>query len=371
MKLQTIHDGRVIATADRSVLVESVGEPGVKRVGKLPVPEPWDLGYRAKATAPFRSVVTTLTGDFPAVNIWSIDDGTLIASADRWLFRSTDGGSRWTTVRSLPDSSAPMGVLPSAVCVADGTVYLGEYPLDGETTPRILASENGGRTWLTAASLESVRHVHSVQTDPYTGDIWVTTGDADMECQIGRLRDGTVEAVGGGDQSWRAVELAFTPEAVLWGVDSVYTELKPIRKLPRERFDDPDPRPTTVHEVSSSVYYAETVSVGGTKWVLFSTAMEAGGDSTGPDGQTVYSDRAAVIAASSTTGFTEWNVLVAFRKRSVPTDRWNPRGVLPRANAYVFLASHPDRGVFVNPYNTDRDNGNIRLLSDRSLARRS
>ncbi len=123
------------------------------------------MGFALKTTRPFRSLVTTVTGRFPAVNVWSIDDDLLLASADRWLYRSTDDGQTWEVVRTLPASSAPMGILPSAVCVSDGTIYLGEYPLDGETTPRILSSQDG-RTWSTAAALADVRHVHAYRKIP-------------------------------------------------------------------------------------------------------------------------------------------------------------------------------------------------------------
>ncbi|RQG97183.1 glycosyl hydrolase [Natrarchaeobius chitinivorans] len=366
MKLQTIHNGRVLATAGRSIYLEGEGD-GATNVGRLPAPAGSGIDFRLKTTPPFRSLVTTLTGRFPAVNVWSVGE-TLLASADRWLFRSTDDGRTWSVVRTLPASSAPMGVLPSAVCVADGSIYLGEYPLDGRTTPRILESDDGAE-WSTVTALDGVRHVHAVQTDPYTGDIWVTTGDADAECRIGRLRDGQFEAVGSGDQSWRAVELAFTPSSVLWGVDSVYEATKPIQKLSRNQFDAADPRPETVHEVSSSVYYAETLRVDGDRWVLFSTSKEAGTDSTGPDSQTVHSDRAAVVAASSASEFTDWHELAAYRKRTTPVDRWNPGSAVPMANAYVFLAADPSRGVLLNPYNTDRDDGTIQLVPHRQLSK--
>ncbi|RQG90183.1 glycosyl hydrolase [Natrarchaeobius halalkaliphilus] len=371
MKLQTIHDGRILATQGRSIHLEPDGTGDIggrePKRGRLPAPSSAGIGYRLKTTRPARSAVTAITGRFPAVNVWSIDDATLLASADRWLFRSADGGRHWSVVETLPASSAPMGVLPSAVCTADGTTYVGEYPLDGRTTPRILASEDGD-TWSTAAELEDVRHVHGVQADPYADELWVTTGDADSECTIGRLRDGGVEPVGGGDQSWRAVELAFTSDAVLWGVDSVYAEHKAIRKLPREHVDDPDPTPETVHRVSSSVYYAETITVDGEQWVCFSTAKEAGADSTGPETQTVHSDRTSVVAASSASGFTDWHELVSYDRRTALADRLNPRQLVPRANAYVFLAGDPDRGLFVNPYNTDRDDGRIRLIPMRAFA---
>ncbi|MFP8954776.1 glycosyl hydrolase [Natrialbaceae archaeon A-arb3/5] len=366
MKLQTIHDGDVLVTNERS-LFRCKTDGSTTKLGRLPTPDSAGFAYRLQTTSPFRSAVTAVTGRFPAVNVWSITDETLLASAGRWVFHSDDGGRQWTVSHLLPDSSAPMGVLPTAVCSTGEEIYLGEYPLDNQTTPRVLRSTDG-RTWSTVATLDGVRHVHSVQRDPYTDDIWVTTGDTDAESKIGRLQDGTLEVVGEGDQSWRAVKLAFTPSAVLWGVDSVYTDGKPIRKLPRERIDEPDPRPETVHEVTSSVYYAETLAVDGELWVLFSTSMEAGADSTGPETQTVRSDRAAVVAASSASDFSNWHELVSYEKRTTPADWMNGRAPVPTANAYVFLATHPDHGVILNPYNTARDDGKLRTIPPQLLA---
>jgi len=271
---------------------------------------------------------------------------------------SHDGGATWELSRTLPDSSGPMGILPTGLCVHDGAVFLGEYPLAATDSPRILRSTDFGETWSTVAQLDDVRHVHSIQVDPYTDELWVTTGDSGSECRIGRLRNGTVECIGSGGQEWRAVELAFTPDAVVWGVDSVYLPSNPIFRLARSAFGS-DSSPETLHEASSSIYYATTLTVDATQWIIVSTAMEAGADSTGPKNQTAYSDRATVLAASSATDFTTWHELAAYEKQRVPVDRWNPQDSVPIANAYVFLASDPDRGLVANPHNTARDDGTI------------
>jgi hypothetical protein len=361
MKLGTVHDGDVYATEFRSVLV-GCGESGFDTVGRLPVPTGGRAGlsYRLKSGRIPKSIVERYVGRFATVNVWPVTATVLVASADRWLFVSEDGGQTWRTSLELPQSSGPMGILPTAFCDDDGTWYVGEYSLDTAATPRVLRSDDRGRTWSTALSLPSVRHVHSVKTDPYTGELWITTGDVGDGCAIGRLVDGTFDRLGSGTQRWRAVDLAFTPSSVLWGMDSVYEPEKPIMLVRREQFDAVEPTVRTVNRLDSSVYYATTLETAGEHWVVFSTAMEPNTDSTAPrDRQTSFSKRARAVTASSRSGYENWHELASYEKRRVPADAARLRGYVPPANAYVFLASDSRRGVFLNPYNTRTDCGQL------------
>lgn len=68
-----------------------------------------------------------------------------------------------------------------------------------------------------------IRHVHSLQYDSYTEQLWVTTGDSYDECSIGYFyKENDVpiyrEVVKGGVEA-RAVSLIFTQEYVYWGSD--------------------------------------------------------------------------------------------------------------------------------------------------------
>lgn len=358
MRLQAVHDGTVYASDGRDVLTRDAGS-AFDRTGRLPLPD----GSRDKViyglltSGRCRPVVDRLVGSVATVNVWPLSDSDLLATVGRQLFVSGDGGRRWEPSRRLPASSGPMGVLPSAVAHHDGRTYLGEYPLGDGVTPRVLVSRDCGRAWATHTALPDVRHVHGVQRDPYTGAIWVTTGDADAESRIGRLRDGGFQAVGGGSQAWRAVELAFGPSAVLWGMDCAYADANRIFKLPREELDTPDPSPVAVGRAPGSVYYSATITADGERWVVFSTAMEAGRDSTGPAAQRSASSQGVAMAASSASGFDDWHELAAFRRRRVLTDRLP--GGLPRANGYVFLGADPAGGLLINPFNTDSGDGAI------------
>jgi len=69
-----------------------------------------------------------------------------------------------------------------------------------------------------------IRHVHGIYFDPFDNCLWCLTGDLPDECRILRSYDGfsTVEVVGQGDETWRAVSLLFTKDAIYYGMDAEF-----------------------------------------------------------------------------------------------------------------------------------------------------
>lgn len=394
MKLQAIHDDVVYATDGRRILRERpppggagraggpIGDGGTLRrrrplesglrfepVGRLPVIEDGIEGVRERllTSNPWKRALEAVVGSHQTVNLWVFPEA-MVATVRRDVLVSHDGGRTWDRRLTLPASSIRMGVLPSCVCRHEGAIYIAEYPLAEDATPAVHRSTDGGRSWERFLELPSVRHVHSIASDPYGGDLWLTTGDRDEECRLVRIRDGDPDVVGGGSQDWRIVEPAFTRDAIVWGVDCGYADRNRIFRLSRSELDAPSPTPDPVGAVSSSVYYSETLEVDGTEWVVLSTAAESGGDRTAPDAETTRDRTATVVAASADSGFTEWTTLCRYRRRSPLADRSGDPPRLPSANAYVLLASSPERGLFVNPYNTAADDGAIRRIHAASFS---
>lgn len=373
VKLEGITDGRIDATAQETLLRE--GRNGTfERVGRVPNPADGRrrIVHRLTSTRPWKPLLERVVGAFSALTVRRLSETALVATTGRWILASEDGGRTWSVRRTLPKSSGPKGVLPTGIRRHAGDCYLGEYPLGHDTTPRLLRSRDDGWTWEVVREFPDVRHLHSVQPDPYTGDLWITTGDRDAECRIGRLRDGEFEVVGGGSQRWRAVELAFTPDTVLWGMDSVYAADNHVSKLDRTEIGREDPPLETVCTLEGSVFYSAALDVGGQRWVVFSTGVEPGRDSTAPPGSPAgdAAGTARVVAASSASGFTEWYELAAYRRRTDLGEHWNPGGFLPRSSAYVHLAVAPERGVVLNPYNTARDAGTLLVVPPSAFASR-
>ncbi|WP_311173537.1 glycosyl hydrolase [Halobellus ordinarius] len=358
MKLGGISGRKVYCTRGYTAGVWTGNEGFVGR-GRLPNPETGlsRVSFGILNGRLTKRLLRPVVGAWTTTNIWPLDAGIVLATVGPQVFRSGDGGRTWTPVARLPSCSGPMGVLPTSVCEHKGTYYLAEYPL-GDVPARIRASSDGGRTWESVVESRDVRHFHGVHRDPYREELWVTAGDTDQQSAIGRLRDGQFEPVGAGSQRWRAVDLAFTPTAVLWGMDCSYAREVELLRLDRNGAGEP----VTVGTTDASVYYAETLSDGRETWVVLSTAAEVGVDSTAPPGRrhNESSDVARVLVSSSTTGFEEWHELAAFeRRRTLGTHV----SVVPTASAYVFLAADPSVGLVLNPFNTQTHHGDLLQVS--------
>lgn len=357
LKLGGVEDGVVHVTRGLSAGRWS-RSGGFERTGSIPGS---DVVSRFFDTPAVGRLLSRVIGSVTTTNLWPIGGDRLLATVGNELFFSADRGRSWRLVHRLPESSGPMGVLPTAVCRREDRVYLAEYPL-GDETARVIVSDDGQR-WSTYVSNPDVRHFHGLFRDPYTGSFWGTTGDTNEESTIGRFIDGEYRPLGGGSQTWRAVDLAFTPDAVLWGMDCSYAPRIEILRLPRDEIPaesaDPlvdQPAPERVGVVDAPVFYAETVQSDETTWVVFSTASTTGTDSTGPETDETGSKPARVIAASRRSGYERWYQLVA-AERSATLGTVIP--AIPTANAYAFLDTTPDGELLINPFNTRRNHGEL------------
>ncbi|QWC20212.1 glycosyl hydrolase [Halorubrum sp. 2020YC2] len=358
-----VRDGRLYWTRGRTV---GVWTPSGGRValGTLPTPgdgDP-DVAFRLRHGRFAKGLLRPVVGSWTTTNLWPLRGGTLLATVGRRVFRSGDRGRSWAPVHRLPDSSGPMGVLPTSVCLHGGDVYLAEYTL-GDDPARILRSGDDGRSFETHVETTAVRHFHGVFDDPFRDDLWATSGDADDESAVGRVDDGEFVRAGSGSQRWRAVGLAFAPTAVLWGMDCSYAERVELLRLRR----DGPAEPTTVGDTDASAYYTATLPVDGELWVAVATAAEVGADSTAPDGQGNRSgDAARVLVTSSASSYETWYELAAFPRRR-PLGAHLPG--IPTASAYVFLAADEELGLFVNPFNARSDGGSVIRVPPEALSR--
>jgi len=361
-RLGGARDGRLYCTRGRTV---GVWTPvtGFRPLGTLPVPGRGasNAAFRLRNGALAQRLLRPVVGAWTTTNLWPLSDEALLATHGLQVYRSGDRGRSWAPVHRLPPSSGPMGVLPTSVCRHDGRLYLAEYTL-GDEPARILESRDDGRTWGTYLETTAVRHFHGVFDDPHRDALWATSGDTDRESAVGRLEDGRFVRVGSGSQQWRAVSLAFTPSAVLWGMDCSYADEPELLRLDRDGAE----APTTVGTTDGSIYYSGTLRVDGDRWVAFTTAAETGRDSTaepeqhgGPDG-----DLARVLVASAASDYERWHELAAFQRRRPAGGR--VPGV-PTANAYVFLATDPSLGLLMNPFNTRTGHGSVLRIPPERL----
>jgi hypothetical protein len=117
-----------------------------------------------------------------------------------------------------------------AVLAADKNVYWGEYIPNANRADvviyRLVQSTLTTEIVHTFAAGE-IRHVHGLYADPYRqGSIWVATGDRPEECRL--LETGnyfkSCTMVWGMDESYRAVSLLFTEDAIYYGTDAEFEQ---------------------------------------------------------------------------------------------------------------------------------------------------
>jgi len=181
-------------------------------------------------------------------------------------------------VQYLDGMKRPTRVLRGGLAVTpEGEVYFGEYVFNDARheihiyrwRPRADAVEIA-YTFRAGA----VRHIHSVQWDPFTERLLIATGDVDDECRILLATPdfNTIESLGRGDEDFRAVCPLPTVNAIYYGTDAQYRQ----NRLFRIARDGGTPLPLA--DVNGPVFYCARFG----KWQLFATSAEMCPSQTSP-----------------------------------------------------------------------------------------
>ncbi|RMG70509.1 MAG: hypothetical protein D6711_17140 [Chloroflexi bacterium] len=197
-------------------------------------------------------------------------DGSILAIVDKEIYRCEGVERAFIPVHRFRRGRRPL--LQGWCLTHTGDFLYGEYFYNTEREQVLLwRSSDFGLSWEVVYRFppNSVRHIHSVQEDPYTGDIWVSTGDEDRECLVMRFSSCFKEytIVGQGSQDWRLVSLIFGPEYVYWGTDAPQQTNKLIRWSRKTRVAE------VVAQVNGPVYYSQQTREG---VMLFGTSVEGG-----------------------------------------------------------------------------------------------
>ncbi len=247
--------------------------------------------------APFREVrfLPTPFGNFAIMYV------STNTSLPRSIWKGDQTLTNWSLVFSSFPPASNSVVPPSTTVLLQGwdydkkgNVYMGEYNTDDTTYPdyqlHIFKGTNYGQNWSIAYTFPprsvtgldgGIRHVHACQVDPYTGDVWITTGDTDTQSRIyyhtnGLLPDpdGVVRLnlVGGGSQEYRTVSLAFTEHYIYWFMDAPSQAQKMFRIRRASQY------PTLSPQTAPSQDYRECLGVFPDKPFYYSHTVSAGQD---------------------------------------------------------------------------------------------
>ena len=203
-----------------------------------------------KAAGSFRLAQRLLR--FMVTNVIPLENGDLFVTFDKSI-----GVVRGGKYQELKGLARPCRVLRSA-CALDesGNIFFGEYLANDERGEMRIYKYTPGEDSLEAIytfPANSIKHIHGLYYDEYTKSIFCLTGDEEKECRILRSFDGfrTIEIVGEGDETWRAVSVLFDKDSFYYGTDAEFraNNIFQINRTNLERQD--------LGEVSGTVFYSK------------------------------------------------------------------------------------------------------------------
>jgi hypothetical protein len=204
---------------------------------------------------------------FMVTNVIPLAGGEIFVTFDKSVGIVRDG--KYT---ELPGLARPCRVLRSACAVdSNGDIYFGEYLANDERGEMRVYSYSPGDASIKVAYTfpsHSIKHIHGIYFDRFTDSLICLTGDDDIECRVIRTRDGfqTLETVGEGDETWRAVSILFDERSMFYGMDAEF------RSNHIYRFDRASGERESLGEVNGTVFYSKQL---GTNLFFATTAENA------------------------------------------------------------------------------------------------
>lgn len=167
-------------------------------------------------------------------HLYHFRNDTWMCIAKKALFRYDSQSGLFKKCHVIEKGSRPMNLCQGN----DGTIYYGEYCYNPQRhSMNIYCSKDSGDTWEVAYTFGEgeINHIHGIFNDPYTGRLWVATGDDDVACIFGYSDDGfkTFFKEYSGSQKYRVCVPLFTEDEIIFATDSQY-EQNVIRSIDRK-----------------------------------------------------------------------------------------------------------------------------------------
>ncbi len=227
--------GNLWATRGMIIYRLKSGENRFEKIGHVPI------GFSLLWLNNFR-FFRLLTNKPECIEMTLTGKGQICVLSGRYIWHSPDHGLNFHRAMRLDHYGFGIGrgiLCNGLLSIKNNMVFFGEYFRNKDRSQvKIYRSHDGGLTWEVAYVFEPgrIKHIHALQEDPYTGKLWICTGDTNIESMIGWSDDNfeNITLVGQGSQIWRSTQLVFTEEAVYWGTDSGSINVAGIYRLDRQ-----------------------------------------------------------------------------------------------------------------------------------------
>ncbi len=172
-------------------------------------------------------------------------NGTICAFAAGTMWQLNQGTTKFMKTGTMPHFGRGVGrgVMSHGIMAGiAGEFFFGEYFNNPDRIGvAIYKYDSSEKKWVIPYKFTPglIRHVHAIQTDPFSGKLWICTGDEGIEPMIGWSDDGfkTINPIGQGSQKWRACQLVFTESAIYWGTDTGSIDLAGIYRWDKETME--------------------------------------------------------------------------------------------------------------------------------------
>ena len=191
---------------------------------------------------------------FMVTNVVPLSNGDIFVTFDKSV-----GVIRNGRFYHLEGLARPCRVLRSACAVDNnGDIYFGEYLANDERAPMRIYRYKPGSNSLDVPYFfpaNSIKHIHGIYFDEQADALVCLTGDDENECRMLRTRDGfkSIETIGEGDETWRAVSILFSENAMFYGMDAEF------RSNHIYRLDRSSNQRTSLGEVTGTVFYSKRI----------------------------------------------------------------------------------------------------------------
>ncbi len=236
---------------------------------------------------------------FMVTNVVPLANGDLFVTFDKSV-----GIVRGGKYQPLKGMDRPFRVLRFGCAVdKNGDLFFGEYIDNAARGEMRIFRYTPDADKLEIAHVfppNSIRHIHGIYFDKFSDSLFCLTGDDDKECRFWQSADGfkTINIVGEGDETWRAVSVLFKKHFFFYGMDAEY-RTNHIYKVERASLER-----KSLGEVNGTVFYSKQIG----EDLFFTTTAE-----------NAPSQLENVAALWHVDAEDNLNKLISFKK-----DRWHP-----------------------------------------------
>jgi hypothetical protein len=232
------HQGNLYASRGMIIYCLYKGEKKFKRIAHVPSSS---IFYWLNNFRFFRLV--TLKPECIELTVGG--DGKILAMSSGYFWYKEARGNKFKKTFKLTHYGFGVGrgILSNGLLRAsDENVFFGEYFRNKDRIGvRIFKSKDFGQTFKIAYEFKpgTIRHIHCLKKDPYTGKLWICTGDKAGESMIGWSDDEfrSIEPIGQGTYAWVACQLIFSEDAVYWCTDTSIEEMAGIYRWDKKTME--------------------------------------------------------------------------------------------------------------------------------------